>query len=123
MFFLPGLYSVAELPDADGVLQQRFTYTIITRNANDVMKNIHNGGDNRGRMPLFLPFELSKSWLDEDVTPDEYRDILNFEMPSEELEYWPVFSIRTSKPHPTGGKKNDPYEWAKLPPLGVGNPD
>ena len=114
---------MTELPDADGVLQQRYTYTIITRGANEVMKNIHNGGDNKWRMPLFLPLELSKKWLEEDLSSDDYAGLLNYEMPSEELDYWPVFTIRSNKPHPTGGHKNDLYEWEKLPPLGVGNPD
>jgi putative SOS response-associated peptidase YedK len=43
MFFLPGLYSVVELPDTStGEMIKRWTYTIITRNANSVMEQIHN---------------------------------------------------------------------------------
>lgn len=124
MFFLPGLYSVAELPDTStGEMIRRWTYTIITREANSVMEQIHNDGDNRGRMPLFLPFDLSNKWLSEDLSEQEYRAILAFEMPSEALDYWPVFTIRTPKSRPDDKLKNEPWEWEKLPALGELNPD
>src|SRR5215204_4405248 len=95
-FFLPGLYSVAELPNVEtGEMVKRFTYSLITRDANEVMGMMHNGGDNKYRMPLFLPFELPKEWLNEGLTPEKYKEILNYEMPSEELEHRPVFTIRS----------------------------
>ena len=80
-----------------------------------VMKQIHNDGENRGRMLLLLPFELSKKWVEDDLSDDQYRAILNFEMPSDELDYVPVFSIRTSKLRPDGKAKNEYYEWENLP--------
>ena len=41
VFFLPGLYSVADLPDREtGEVVKRWTFTLITRDANDVMKMI-----------------------------------------------------------------------------------
>jgi len=124
LFFLPGLYSVAELPDmATGELVKRHTYTLITRNANEVMRQIHNDGDNRGRMPLFLPFELSREWLNDDLSPERYKEILAFEMPSEALSYQPVFTIRSPKARPDGKPKNEYWEWEKLPALGTANPD
>ncbi|HMC85464.1 MAG TPA: SOS response-associated peptidase [Chitinophagaceae bacterium] len=124
MFFLPGLYSVVELPDrATGEMIKRWTYTIITRNANTVMGDIHNDGDNRGRMPLFLPFELSKKWLDDDLSEVDYKTVLAFEMPSEELDYWPVFTIRSAKVRPDDKPKTEKWEWEKLPALGELNPD
>lgn len=117
LFFLPGLYSVAELPDHEtGELVKRFSYTMVTRAGNTLMKGIHNGGENAGRMPLFLPFEMAQEWLFE-LTEDKYREILNFEMPNDQLDYWPVFTIRGTKPHPENKQKNEPYEWPKLPEL------
>ncbi|RYY60163.1 MAG: SOS response-associated peptidase, partial [Chitinophagaceae bacterium] len=79
MFFLPGLYSVVETPDMEtGELQQLYTYTIITRAANGLMKNIHNDGDNKNRMPLFLTKELSDRWIaDADLTEEEFSKILD----------------------------------------------
>jgi putative SOS response-associated peptidase YedK len=117
-FFIPGLYSVAELPDTQtGEIVKRWTFTIITRSANDVMKMIHNGGDNKGRMPLFLPFELSKKWLTEDLSLEDYRSVLAFEMASDALAYHPVDTIRTSKLRADNKEKDEPFLWPALPEL------
>lgn len=75
------------------------------------------------RMPLFLPLEMSKEWLSENLTPERYKEILDFEMPSEELQYHPVFTIRSPKPRPDNKMKNEFWEWEKLPALGEMNPD
>lgn len=117
MFFLPGLYSVAEIPDKEtGELIKRFTFTLITRPANSAMRGIHNGGDNAYRMPLMLPFELSLQWL-ADLDENNIRDILNYEMPSAELDYWPVYTIRSPKPRPDDKPKDAIYKWENLPAL------
>ncbi|MDB5202725.1 MAG: hypothetical protein JWQ27_2134 [Ferruginibacter sp.] len=118
LFFLPGLYSVTELLDKEtGELYKLWTYTILTRDANPVMKGIHNGGENKWRMPLMLPLEMAKNWMEKELPEERYRDIINFEMPSEELDYHPVFSIRTSKLRPDDQPKNAFYEWPNLPEL------
>ncbi len=123
LFFLPGLYSVSELPDlATGELVRRYTFSLITRNGNDLMKKIHNDGDNRGRMPLFLPFELSREFLDEELSPERYQEILQFEMPENKMEAITVFTIRSSKERPDGKTKNEFWEWEKLPEPGTGDP-
>lgn len=123
VFFLPGLYSVAELPDVEtGEVIKHFTFGLMTRAANSVMRNIHNSGENRHRMPLFLPLHLSKAFLSEELTETGYREILNFEMPSEGLYYHPVNTIRTSKLRPDEKGKHEYWEWAKLPELGEENP-
>jgi putative SOS response-associated peptidase YedK len=124
LFFIPGLYSVVELPDiSTGEMIKRWTYTLITRDANKVMSMIHNDGDNAGRMPLFLPFELSKEFLDDELSEKRYREMLNYEIPSEELDYKPVYTIRSAKGRPDDKAKNEYWEWEKLPTLGEGNPD
>jgi putative SOS response-associated peptidase YedK len=126
MFFLPGLYSVAELPDATtGEMQKIWTFTLITRPANALMRTIHNHGENKWRMPLFLPLELSKRWLDPDLDSNEaeYRNILNYEIPSEDLAYQTTFTIRSPKPRPDGLPKNQPYAWPDLPALGLADPE
>jgi putative SOS response-associated peptidase YedK len=123
LFFVPGLYSVAELPDKEtGEVIKRYTFTLITRVANDVMKNIHNDGPNRWRMPLFLPFKMAKEFLSEDLSEKRYKEILDYEMPPKDLLYYPVYTIRSSKPRPDNKDRDEPYEWAKLPPLGEKNP-
>ena len=124
MFFLPGLYSVAELPDlATGEVVKRWTYTLITRDANEVMKMIHNGGENKYRMPLFLTVEMAKEWLDEQLTPERYKQILNYEIHSDQLEYHPVFTIRGRTPRADNKPKTEYWQWEKLPVLGEMNPE
>jgi putative SOS response-associated peptidase YedK len=124
LFFLPGLYSVTELPDLEtGEIQKRYTFTLITRGANDVMVNIHNDGDNRSRMPLFLPKDLSDKWLSAELSVDDYKNILAFEMPADAMDYQPVFTIRSPKPRPDAKLKNEYWEWEKLPALGEMNPE
>ena len=124
MFFIPGLYSVAELLDkSTGELQKRRTYTLITRDANEVMKKIHNGGENKYRMPLFVPLDMAKEWITADLSIERYKAILNFEMPSEELVYTPVYTIRGRTPRPDNKLKTEAWEWEKLPALGELNPE
>ncbi len=115
MFCLPGLFNYSPIPDPE-TGEVIGTFTVVTRSANDLMKKIHNGGENKFRMPLFLTKELETKWLDP-LTDDELKEILNFEMPSDELEPWPVFSIRTTRPRPDEKGKIDPYVWENLPSL------
>lgn len=124
IFFIPGLYSMAELADKEtGEITEHWTFAIITRSANDLMKNIHNDGNNRYRMPLFLPFETAKEFIQPDLSLERYAEILDYEMPSEELSVYPVYTIRTGKERPDGMSKEKPFDWPKLPELGVGNPE
>jgi len=127
IFFVPGLYSVWEEKDEDGFpIKKRYTAGLITRAANDVMKTIHNDGDNRYRMPLFLPVEMAKEYLSEGLTTDEkrFKEILAYEMPSADLVTYPVWTIRTGKPRPDGKlSKSEYFEWENLPALGELMPD
>jgi putative SOS response-associated peptidase YedK len=116
LFCIPGLYNYAPMP---GTGEAIGTFTLITRAANEVMKMIHNSGENAFRMPLFLPDkEMELSWLKPDLTDKEMRAILEYELPSEDLYYHTTWTIRTTKPHPRRGLKTDPFEWANLPELG-----
>jgi Uncharacterized conserved protein len=117
LFFLAGLYYYSPIPDP-GTGEVQGTFTVVTRRANDVMKLIHNGGPNAGRMPLFLTPELERKWLQPDLTDEDLQSILDYEMPSSNLEHWPVFTIRTTKPRPDNKLANEPFTWANLPPLG-----
>ena len=116
MFSIPGLYHYAPMGDPE-TGEARGTFTLITRGANDVMKKIHNSGSNANRMPLFLPKEMEQKWLLPDLSDEEIQEILNIELPSEELQYWPVFTIRSPKPRPDAKEKMEKFEWEGLPPL------
>ncbi|MEO7766801.1 MAG: SOS response-associated peptidase family protein, partial [Ferruginibacter sp.] len=94
------------------------TYTMFTREANQKMKHIHNHGENKHRMPLFMQPEKSIRWLDANLSKHEAKEILAYEIPAEALEAWPVDTIRTSKMRKDGKEKWEPYNWPTLPDLG-----
>lgn len=48
---------------------------------------------------------------------DEIKDFLSYEIPSEDLEACPVYSIRNTFSRPDGLEKDQPFEWPGLPPL------
>ena len=117
-FFLPGLYSVAELPNKEtGEVKKRFTFTILTRAANKLMQEIHNGGTNKNRMPLMLPLELSKKWVNEEISAEEYKAILAYEIPVKDMHYKTVYTIRTTEERPDGKAKNELYDWENVPEI------
>lgn len=117
LFCIPGLYHYPNRADVE-TGEVTGTFTLITRGANSVMAQIHNSGDQAFRMPLFLPTDLEQKWLLPDLKDEEIAEILNYEMPSEELLYNPVYTIRTTKERPDGRGKLDPFDWGNLPPLG-----
>jgi putative SOS response-associated peptidase YedK len=118
IFCLPGLYHYPNRADVE-TGEVAGTFTVITRAANAVMAQIHNGGDNAFRMPLFLTKELEMQWLRPELNDEEIARILSFEMPAEEMEYHPVYTIRTTKERPDGKDKLEAYDWPGLPPLGM----
>ena len=116
LFCLPGLYYYSPLPDLE-TGEVKGTFTLLTRAANPLMKKIHNSGTHAYRMPLFLTKELEMKWLQPNLTDEQIQSILDYEIPADDLEQWPVFSIRTNKPRPDNKLKTEPYEWPELPPL------
>ena len=118
LFCIPGLYHYPNKADVE-TGEITGTFTLVTRAANSVMAQIHNGGDQAFRMPLMLPKEWETKWLLPDLTDEEIQEILDYEMSSEELSYKPVYTIRTTKERPDGKGKLDPFEWPDLPPLGI----
>ncbi|HEV2353513.1 MAG TPA: SOS response-associated peptidase family protein, partial [Puia sp.] len=117
MFCIPGLYHYnTTMPSDPETGEIRGTFTLITRSANSVMRQIHNSGDNAYRMPLFLPRDLELPWLRPDLIDEQVSQLLAYEIPSDELVYEPVFSIRGRTPRPDGKPKNAIFEYANLPP-------
>ena len=118
-FCIPGLYHYnTQMPSDPETGEMRGMFTLITRAANPLMRQIHNSGDNAFRMPLFLPKELELEWLKPDLTDDGIARILGYEIPSDQLIANTVFSIRGRTPRPDGKPKNAPYVYPDLPPLG-----
>lgn len=96
LFCFAGLYNYSPLPDP-GTGEMTGTFSVITREANSRMRIIHNGGPNAGRMPLILPKELALKWLEPDLPEAELKMIASYEFPSQQLEAWPVQTIRTRR--------------------------
>lgn len=116
LFCLPALYNYSPLPDVE-TGEITGTFTVVTRAANTLMMQIHNGGDNKFRMPLFLPRELELKWLDPGLSDEELRSIINYEMPSDDLEYYTTFSIRSRKERPDGKGKIEEFVWEGVPEI------
>ena len=117
LFCIPGLYNYSPLPDPE-TGEVKGTFSLITRAANPVMQEIHNCGDNAFRMPLFLNNDLEMQWLQPSISDADITGILGFEMGSEELDHYTVYTIRTTKRRPDEQSKIAPYEWPGLPKLG-----
>lgn len=121
IFYIPGLYQWHETVDADGVVEKVGSFGLMTRAANSVMQHIHNDGPNKHRMPLFLPRELEQQWLDDIAEPD-MASVFAFEIPTIELAYYPVYTLRGYPERPDGKHRYDPFTWDGLPPLGNDDP-
>lgn len=94
------------------------TYAMITVHANEKMQGIHNDGDNKHRMPLFMEPEMAVKWIDPKLTDEEMKNMLAFQIASERLDETPVFTIRSQNTRPDGLLKHEAYHWPNLPPLG-----
>ena len=65
IFSIAGLYSRWVDRSAD---QRYYSYTVLTTKANPMMGTIHNS---KFRMPVILPREYEKDWLNPDLTKDD----------------------------------------------------
>lgn len=117
IFYIPGLYQWHEEIDEDGVVEKVGSFGLMTRGANAVMKNIHNDGPNKHRMPLFLPEELEQAWLT-GLAEGDMEIIVGFEAAPEDLEHHPVYTLRGYPERPDGRHRYEPFTWDGLPPLG-----
>jgi putative SOS response-associated peptidase YedK len=118
LFFIPGLYHYPATRANVETGEVTGTFTLITRQANPLMSQIHNGGENAGRMPLFLSRELELKWLSPGLDDHSMSEVMAYEMAGEELEYHPVYTIRTTKERPDRKGRLEAYQWPGLPPLG-----
>ena len=124
IFFLPGLYSADVAIDmAKGEKVVRRVFTIVTRPANRFIKHLlQSNDDHKNSMPLFLPFSLSCHWIAHNLSEVDYQAILNFEMPSEALQAWPVYSTHTGEQRLDYKEKIELLDWTNLPPFKTGEP-
>jgi putative SOS response-associated peptidase YedK len=119
MFFIPALYSIAHIKNRDGFTQTHWTFSFGTREGNSVMKQIHNSGEFKERMPLMVPFELSQLWLKKGLTRGDVKAIFDYEMPSEKLRYHTVRSVRARKEPTPDELKLEQFTWDNVPELSL----
>ncbi|MCL4639397.1 MAG: SOS response-associated peptidase, partial [Olivibacter sp.] len=108
MQFIPGLYQLEERVSPDGEVIQYGSFTMITRAANNVMSGIHNSGDNKHRMPLFLTPEIERFWLEGVENDNDIASVFQFEMPDEEISYHTIYPIVGTKARP-----DEKHVWEK----------
>jgi putative SOS response-associated peptidase YedK len=73
------------------------TFSIITTEANSLMKQIHNSKE---RMPTILPGDLAKAWLYKDLNDQQILDIANYQVASAEMIATPLDKDFLKKPNP-----------------------
>jgi len=123
-FYVPALYQVSqEVDQSSGELYNFASFSMITRGANEKMAWIHNDGENKHRMPLFLTKEMEQAWVLEDLGDDDMDAFFHYSIPSDDIVHYPVFSIRGGKEQPEGKGKDALYDWGgKLPLYGQEEP-
>jgi len=84
---------------------------MLTRDGNDLFRNIHNDGPNKDRMPLLLPIEQALEWIDPQLSDKHKQKLIAFEIPSSQLKAHTVYAIRGNLSRPDGKDVNEMYEW------------
>ena len=105
-FALGGLWESSRVSDGTEVL----SCTIVTLPANELMRDIHNAGRNRHRMPLILTPDMQKDWLEAPV--DSAMSIVAA-VPSDILEAWPV-STAVNNPNHNNARVLEPIDSTNL---------
>lgn len=105
VFSFAGLWSVWTDPEGG----ELWTATILTTDANDKMKSLHD------RMPVILPRESRELWLDKEADPAALQSLMK---PYDKgtIEYYPV-SKAVNKPandNPTLIERDDPPQQQSL---------
>lgn len=119
VYHVPGFYQVEKVVDIEGQEIEVYSFALLTREANEAMKSIHNSGEFKHRMPLYLTPELEEFWLSPHFTDEDMKAVFNYMLPPESLAYHTVYSVRGRTPRPDGQHKFDYWEYPGLPPLGL----
>jgi putative SOS response-associated peptidase YedK len=91
IFSTPGLYSTwTDYSTGEVIL----SYTMLTTEANSLMKKVHNGGEHPGRMPLAIEREHEAIWLSPDASKGELKEVMNYKIPADRIRAWPIHTIR-----------------------------
>ncbi len=85
IFSMAGIYDEWKINDKESVC----TFSMITTEANEFTREIHNGGKHPFRMPLILEKEDESKWLNPDLTQNEIQALLK-PYPAELMDAYPI---------------------------------
>ncbi|QHS58316.1 SOS response-associated peptidase [Chitinophaga agri] len=121
-FYIPGIYQVYDEQLPDGQKRKYSGFAMITTEANETMRHIHNHGENKHRMPLYVPLEMARQWVSPKRTFGDFKEIINYQLPSEDLNYHTVHPLTGKRQRPDNKGKDAAWTWPGLPPLGNDTP-
>ena len=78
--------------------QSARTAALITTKANSVMEQIHNI---KKRQPTMLTEELAWEWIQPGLSKERILEIAAYQLPPEQMEWWPVKKNVLKNPEPT----------------------
>lgn len=110
-FAFAGIYSHWKNPVTEQVHK---TYSILTTEANELMKHIHNSKE---RMPVILRPEDEKKWLQQDLMKEEIKDLM---LPLDDglLTAHPISKLITSRTESSNQSKvMEPFDYPELAKL------
>jgi putative SOS response-associated peptidase YedK len=111
IFTLAGIWDTWSNPDSNEKLD---TFSVVTTEANELMAKVHNS---RKRMPLILPKEKEKTWLDPEQNETQIKSMM-VPYKSEDMKAYPVTNKLSRLGYNTTDQTiTEPFEYQKLPAL------
>jgi len=113
-FSIAGLWESWNNTETDETV---FSYTVITTKANPLMEQIHN---KKKRMPVILPKELERLWINDSVSKDQAKELL-IPISEYDMEAYTISRLITSKTQdPDVPEVIQPYTYPELKDISTG---
>jgi putative SOS response-associated peptidase YedK len=93
------------------------TFGLLTTSANPLMEKIHNSGANPHRMPVILPREFERDWINPNLTEGDIKALMA-QFPHNEMEAHTVSRLVTSRTEPRDVPLvQEPCTYEELEPI------
>jgi putative SOS response-associated peptidase YedK len=111
IFTLAGIWDTWTNPETN---ENMNTFAVVTTEANELMSKVHNS---RKRMPLILPKEKEKTWLDSKQNETQIKGIMVL-YDTNDMKAYPVMNKLSKLGYNTIDKTvTEPFEYQELPTL------